>query len=274
MAKKKQIINNVVRVGIYIRVSSRQQVEEGYSLEAQERTLRQYCEIMGWEVHTKYKDEGISGKKFNRPALQQMLKDAKTGLIEKVVIVKLDRISRNTKDILCITDELENFGVSLVCIKDNIDTSSATGKLLRTVLSAIAQFESDVARERTLVAKEELALQGKFAGGNIPYGYEYDKEEKEFWINEHEAIVVERIFSNYVDGKSANRIATELNSEGIATKRGGKWQAKQVLGILTNRFYTGQLEWEGIVNKGTHEAIISERQFNKVQKVLKQAQGM
>lgn len=253
---------------LYIRVSSTQQVEEGCSLETQEKILRQYCEVMDWKVEEVYKDKGVSGKRINRPSLQRMFKDIKKGKIQKVVILKLDRISRNTKDILDITEELETSNVSLVCVKDNIDTSTAAGKLMRTVLSAIAQFESDIAKERTLTVKEELARQGRFVGGCIPYGYDYNKDTREFSINEAEAEIVERIFNQYLQGATPYRIASELNAEGVPTKRGGKWQVNQVLTILNNSFYTGVLEWQGIINKESHEGIITERIFRKVQRKL------
>lgn len=271
MAKAKKQLQEIatIKAGLYIRVSSRAQAEEGYSLEAQERKLRDYCSFQGYGVYDIYKDEGISGKKASsRPELQRLLQDAKAGHVQKIVVVKLDRISRNTRDMLNIVDELNKTNTGFICVNDNIDTSTATGNMFLTILSAVAQFESDIGRERTLSAKEELSKQGKFAGGNIAYGYNYDKDAKEFSINEHEEVIVTRIFSDYIGGKSANKIATELNNESIMTKRNGTWQAKQVLVILSNKFYTGQLEWEGIINKGTHEAIISERQFNKVQKLL------
>lgn len=223
---------------------------------------------MDWNVCDVYMDRGISGRRINRPELQRMFMDIKKGKMQKVVILKLDRISRNTKDILDITDELEKYDVSLVCVKDNINTSTAAGKLMRTVLSAIAEFESDIAKKRTLTVKEEMARQGKFVGGCIPYGYEYDKELKEFYIDECEAQTVERIFSEYLDGRTLYKIAKRLNDECIKTKRGGKWQVLQVLGILKNEFYTGKLRWNGIVNKGEYETIISERMFRKVQRKL------
>lgn len=267
-AKKLECTNDGIKAGLYIRVSSKQQADEGYSLEAQERKLKAYCELQGFTIGDIYKDEGISGKKVNRPELQRLMSDIRTGRIQKVIVVKLDRISRNTRDLLNIVDELNKTNTAFICINDNIDTSTATGKMFLTILSAVAQFESDITKERTLTAKEELSRQGKFAGGNISYGYDYDKDTKEFTINEQEASIVERIFTQCLEGKSANRIANDLNSDSISTKRGNKWYAQQVLDILNNRFYTGRLEWEGIITPSHHEAIISERQFNKVQKVL------
>lgn len=268
MSKTRKSEYETPRAALYIRVSSRQQAEEGYSLEAQERKLRAFCEMQGYMIHDVYRDEGVSGKKIDRPELQRMLSDVKAGKIQKVIVVKLDRISRNTRDMLNLVEELNQTNTAFICVNDNIDTSTATGKMFLTILSAVAQFESDIGKERTLSAKEELSRQGKFAGGNIPFGYAYDKENKAFIINEAEEPVVTRIFTDYATGKPANRIATELNSEDIKTKRNGTWQAKQILTILSNKFYTGFLEWEGIINKGEHEAIIAERQFNKVQRML------
>lgn len=265
--KKKQTLDSV-SAGLYLRVSSKRQAEEGYSLDAQERNLKDYCRMMEWNVIEVYKDEGISGKKIERPSLQRLLSDAKEGKINKIVTLKLDRISRNVRDMLIITEELESWGVSLACVKDNIDTSTAAGKLIRTVLCAIAQFESDVSSERTYFAKHELALQGKFAGGTISYGYSYNKDSKDFEINDEQAEVVEGIFKDFASGVTMYQIAKELNERGVLTNRGGKWQQNTVRLILENSFYTGNLEWEGIINKGIHEAIIPDRLFKKTQKRL------
>lgn len=265
--RKKQIVESVM-AGLYLRVSSKRQADEGYSLDAQARNLKDYCRMMEWTVMDIYSDEGISGKKIERPSLQRLMADAKNGKINKIVTLKLDRISRNVKDMLFITEELESWGVSLACVKDNIDTSTAAGKLIRTVLCAIAQFESDISSERTYFAKHELALQGKFAGGTIPYGYSYDKGTKEFEINEDQAEVVEGIFKDFASGVTMYQIAKELNEKGILANRGGKWQQNTVRLILENPFYTGNLEWEGIINKGRHEAIIPDRLFKKTQKRL------
>ena len=114
MGKSKGTEGNI-NSALYIRVSSTQQVKEGYSLETQEKILRQYCEVMGWKVEEVYRDKGISGKRINRPSLQRMFKDINKGKIHKVVILKHDRISRNTKDILDITEELEMTVGRFVC---------------------------------------------------------------------------------------------------------------------------------------------------------------
>ena len=269
MAKKKvNLQTSAIQAGLYVRVSSREQADEGHSLVAQENTLRQYCMMMGWQVIDIYKDEGISGKNTQRAGLQRMLDSVRKKNINKIVTLKLDRLSRNSKDLLILTDSLEKIGVSICYVKDQIDTSTASGKMLHTIMSAMAQFESDVAKERTLSIKEELSRQGKFVGSNISYGYDYDRTKKEFVINEHEAVIVEQIFSKYIKGETSYKIAKAFNTANIPTKRGGRWQSVQILNILQNKFYTGQLEWQGIINKGEHEAIITERQFNKVQRQL------
>lgn len=105
-------------------------------------------------------------------------------------------------------------------------------------------------------------------GGCILYGYEYSKVTREFSINEAEAEIVERIFTQYLQGATPYRIASELNDEGVATIRGVRWKVNQVLTILNNSFYTGVLKWQGIINKESHEGIITERIFRKVQKKL------
>lgn len=255
-----------VDAGLYVRVSSSEQV--GYSLADQERTLRQYCEAMQWNVLEVFRDEGISGKSVRRPGLQRMIQSVKDGTVKKVVTLKLDRLSRNSRDLLNLTDELEECGVSISYVKDQIDTSTAAGKMLRTIMAAMAQFESDVARERTLSAKAEVSKQGKFAGGNIPYGYDYDRTNQQFYSNETEAKIVTRIFNEFLGGKSAYAIASKLGEDGIVSKYGGTWQANQVLKILRNRFYVGELSWQRITTPNHHLAIVDLKKFKNVQKKI------
>lgn len=270
MAKKqKQVHDNINMAGLYIRVSSKRQAEEGYSLEAQRRYLEDFCKFNEIKIYKVYKDEGISGKSLNkREGLQELLHDAEAGQVNKVICMKLDRISRNTKDLLTMVENFKKWDVDFICSKDNIDTSTAVGRMFLTILSAVAQFESDVAKERTADAKMELATEGKFAGNNIPLGYSYYKITKEFSIIEEEAVIVERVFNEYSSGKSMYAIAKGLNNDGIKTKQGKEFMNPTIKKILTNNFYTGLYEYEGIISKGTHEAIISDRLFNKVQDML------
>lgn len=268
MAKKNEQ-PNIKKAGLYIRVSSRRQAEEGYSLEAQRKHLEDYCRFNEFEVYRVYKDEGISGKSLNkREGLLELLKDAEAGIINKVICMKLDRISRNTKDLLTMVENFKKWNVEFVCSKDNIDTASAVGRMFLTILSAVAQFESDVAKERTSDAKMELAAEGKFAGNNIPLGYSYDKLTKEFSVVESEAVIVERVFNEYSSGKSMYAIAKGFNQDGLKTKQGKEFMNPTIKKILTNGFYSGRYAYEGIISKGTHEAIISDRLFNKVQEIL------
>lgn len=275
MARKKAN-SETINCALYIRVSSKGQVEDGYSLEYQERQLRSYCVRHGFKIFKLYKDKGISGKLIKkRPGIIQLLEDIKAGKsIDKLITLKLSRATRNTKEMLMMIEEFRKHHVDFVCVEDNIDIaageSNANSNMTTTILSSINQFESDIARERTLAAKEELSLQKKFAGGRIAFGYSYNKDNKIFSIDHKEASVVKYIFNSYIDGDSAYKIAKNLNNQNCKTRLGAVWRTKKILDILKNEFYIGSISWNGIVNKNHHDKLISKQIFNKAQsKIMK-----
>lgn len=246
----------------YIRVSTAKQAEEGYSLDAQQKDIERYCSAFGWELTDLYIDAGKSGKNTERPELKRLMSDAAEGKFEKVVFAKLDRLGRSAKDILTLFDTFEKRDIGLVSLKEQFDTSTAMGRFVRTILAGVAELEREIITERLMGGKGEKVAEGGYVGGYLPYGYELI--DGEIRIHDAEAQVIERIFTERQAGRTLEEIADGLTVDGIPTKRGGRWAKGTVSAILTNIFYTGRTNWNGIVEKASHNGIISDRVFNAV----------
>jgi len=241
---------------LYIRVSTERQAAEGNSLDAQKEKLKGYCAAMGWNVCDKhvYEDAGVSGKSAeNRPALQAMLTAAKGGLIERIVVTKVDRLARNVKDLMDIMDALNKVGCALVLLDINVDTGTPTGKLIAGIMGHLAEWERTLIGDRVMSGKRHQAAQGEYNGARCPLGYDYDG--KQFVVNE-QAATVRTIFSMFLAGHSINAIARAMNEGGVPTARSGKkdgnkkrdgvWYASTVRTILGNGFYAGLSQWAGV----------------------------
>ena len=181
------MVNNntehVVRVAIYSRVSTAEQADSNTSLDFQSGQLTNYCHLQGWEIFQNYVDPGFTGKDGNRPALKRMLADAKLGLFNRVLVIKLDRLSRNLRLLLEIEETLKQSGVSVASIKESIDTSVAIGRTVFQVLGLVSEWERDNIIERTKAGRLQRYKEGKWAGGPVPFGYDYDRETKKLVTN-------------------------------------------------------------------------------------------
>jgi site-specific DNA recombinase len=258
----------------YVRVSTDEQAEEGYSLDAQEKQCRAYALAREWpEVAEVYCDPGVSGGTRDRPALNRLLEDARAGTIERVICTKLDRMSRRAVDLLTIEDELDQCGVERVYIKDSIDTSTPTGRLLRTVLAAVAELERDIILERTMTGKREAISKGAVWRPLGILGYRCiprdggKGEVGRLEIDEETAPLVRRIFQAVADGASLHAVAAQLNGEGVTTRRGGKMWVQSTIGkIIQNPTYWGQAPYgrqrrvrengKTVLRKGSPDAVL------------------
>ena len=251
-----------MKVAIYARVSTEDQAKEGFSLAAQLEKLRSYCKARDWEIVGEYVDDGYSGRNTNRPAYKKMIDE-----IEKwdiLLVMKMDRIHRNSKNFMLMMEELRKKGKEFVSMTESLDTSTAMGRFVMDIIQRIAQLESEQIGERVYDGMRQKAKEGKgILGSPPPYGYEY--ENGLLVVNEGEAEVVKRIFDEYVAGKSLAQIERMLHEEGIKTKRGGRWTKKTISRILSNPVYCGFIEWEDIIFKGGHETIVSVEKFNEAQ---------
>lgn len=253
---------------LYCRVSTTEQAVNGYSIGEQTERLTKYCESMGWTVHKTYTDAGYSGASLDRPFLNELIKDIKKGNVNKVVVYKLDRLSRSQKDTLyLIEDVILANGCDFVSMNENFDTSTPFGRAMIGILAVFAQLEREQIKERMMMGKEARAKEGKFNSGKSPIGYDF--VDGELIINEYEKMQIVRIFNDYASGKSPQTISKELNASGYAHKY-GSWKPDTIRYLLESRTYTGIIKYNDDYFQGTHEAIIDDDLFEKVQSILRQ----
>lgn len=254
-------------IALYTRVSTAEQNLNGYSMPEQADRLQNYCKAMGWK-HTKlYTDGGYSGANMERPALQQLIRDVKSHKIERVLVYKLDRLSRSQRDTLSLIEDvfLAN-GCEFVSMSENFDTATPFGRASIGILAVFAQLEREQIKERMHMGKLARAKQGKFGGSNrVPIGYDYI--DGRLVINEIEKPQIIQVFNDYLKGMSTYQIADKLNSAGMVHKF-GFWAENTVRNILTKKTYIGYIRFGGEWYKGEHEPIIDNELFDRVQALM------
>jgi len=265
-----------VETAIYVRVSTEEQAQEGFSIRAQEQKLKDFARIKDWSIYNIYVDEGISGKNLTeRPAIQKMIKAIKKGDVKNVLVFKIDRLTRSTSDLLYLTDLFNEQDCAFNSLTESIDTQTASGRMFLKIIGIFAEFERENIIERSKVGIERKIREGYAIGGHSSYGYEREKGEKIQMVNEQEAEIVREMFDMYANqGVSLTDIARRLNVRKIPTKKGGVWEATTINRMLTNCNYIGEVrhhvndEKREYSVKGRHEAIIDKEQFDNVQRLL------
>lgn len=288
-----------VKVYTYKRVSTAMQID-GYSLDAQRSRMKAYADFNDYEIVGEYEDAGKSGKSIEgRMQFRQMMEDVKSGKdnISYVLVFKLSRFGRNAADVLSTLQVMQDFGVNLICVEDGIDSSKDAGKLMISVLSAVAEIERENIRVQTMEGRIQKAREGKWNGGFAPYGYQLVNGKLE--INEEEAVAIRTIYDQYVNTDiGSNGISKYLENHGIRKiqRQNGKnplFDAHLVRLILKNPVYCGKIAYgrrktekvHGTRNEyhlveqenfllvdGLHEAIIPEDVWNAAQaKLIAQA---
>jgi site-specific DNA recombinase len=212
---------NKKKVAGYIRVSTPMQAETGEGLNTQKELIRKFIEDKGWALHDFYADEGISGSKSeNRPKLQQLLHDAKNKCFKAVLISRLSRFGRNARELINNNYILEQSGISLISIKDNIDLSNSTGRAVFTMLAAMAELERDIIKEQMSDSKMILWRENKIFNGKPPFGYEWNDETHKLVVNDDEKEIYEKIVDLYLNhGLSLKDVSIKLMDEGIICKK-------------------------------------------------------
>ncbi|MBI2103302.1 recombinase family protein [Candidatus Woesearchaeota archaeon] len=246
---------NIPKAAVYVRVSTDEQVQHGFSLAAQEESLKNYALIHGYSIHKVYRDEGKSAKDIkHRPAMQELLSDAEKKMFSAIFTYKLDRFSRSLKDLILTMDKLKEWGVDFISLQDRIDTASASGKLMFHIISAFAEFERNIIGERTTFG---MARKNK-EGGTVtkpPFGYQM--VDKRLIVSEDAKKVVE-MYTRFLEGASLNKIAKEYGFSVNGIKK-----------ILQNRTYVGEVKFAGERNNGVHEPIMDKELFEAVQERVK-----
>lgn len=221
----------------YIRVSTEEQAREGVSLEAQRRRVMAWAELQEVGLVEILSDEGLSGSTLERPGLQRALAMLRAGEVDGLVVCKLDRLTRSTRDLLALVAELfEDGSRALASIAESVDTTTAAGRLVLTVLGALATWERETIAERTSEALRHLSAQG-VKMGREGYGWRYTEAqgpEGRRVIEEvsSELRAAERAAALRAEGLSLRAIADRLTLEGVTTKRGGRWHAKTVRSLI------------------------------------------
>ena len=256
------------KVAIYVRVSTTNQAEEGYSIDEQKDKLTSYCDIKNWNIYEIYTDGGFSGSNTERPALEQLIRDAERRKFDTVLVYKLDRLSRSQKDTLFLIEDIfiKN-GIEFLSLQENFDTSTPFGKAMIGLLSVFAQLEREQIKERMQLGKLGRAKSGKsMMWGRTSYGYDYQKETGSLTINPAQSLVVKYIFERYLAGRSITKLRDDLNEK--YPKEIG-WNYRAVRGILSNPVYCGYNQYKGQLFPGEHESIISEDVYKRTQEELK-----
>lgn len=277
------------RSAIYVRVSTEEQAEHGYSIDAQLETLRTYCRMYEMTIFKEYADRGVSGKSIEkRFDLQQMLRDAKAGMFDLVLVWKINRLARNTIDLLQIVEELRKYNVEFRSFSENFDTSSPMGKFALSMMGSVGELERNTIVENVKLGLKHRAKTGKH-NGKVPIGYTIvdhgsagsHKRKTSIEIVPEEAAIVKRIFEMFSTGNGYRSIANQLNHDGYKTKMNRPFSITSVKDILDNPFYVGQIRYnryenwsekrrrgkstEPILADGVHEAIIGVTLWEKVQ---------
>lgn len=236
---------------IYIRVSTAMQVD-GYSLEAQKDRLTKFVEFQDMEVVREYCDAGKSGKSITgRPEFTQMLQDVADDRdgVEYILVFKLSRFGRNAADVLNSLQYIQDFGVNLICVEDGIDSSKDSGKLTITVLSAVAEIERENILVQTMEGRKQKAREGKWNGGQAPFGYTLDSKKGILIVNPEEAEIVKIIYDKFVnEGMGLDAVSNYLNQHGYVKKKNRSHELNYfthglIRKILDNPVYIGKIAY-------------------------------
>lgn len=278
MAKKSKMLRvehhdeDKIVAAKYIRVSTDQQAEEGYSIDIQKEKLDLYTKALFSEkgkeaAYLEYVDDGYSGGSIDRPAMQKLISDILSGDPSNkpthVFVMKLDRLSRSQKDTLYLIEDIfiPN-NVAFVSMNESFDTSTPFGRAVVGILSVFAQLERENIYERCRSGLERRAQLGYITGGRAPLGYTYCKEDDMIYPNE-QADTVRSLFKRYIDGESATKLTIEF----------GFSRTTETVRILSSRVYIGEIKFSGEWFQGVHQPIIDKETFNTAQALLEQRKG-
>ena len=250
------------RVAIYIRVSTARQDQEGYSIPMQKDRLIAFCRAKGWVISGMFIDPGHSGSTLERPGMVSLIEGVKAGKYDVVLVYKLDRLSRSQKDTLYLIEDIfMKHDVAFVSMQESFDTSTVFGIAMVGILSVFSQMERSTIVERTMMGRTGRAEKGLFHGGGTePIAYNY--VDGELVVDPVEAQQVRDVYQMYADGYSVTEITRRM--EGRTTKHGDWSHTGTVGNVLDNPLYAGIIHFDGVQERGQHEAIVSAELNRKV----------
>lgn len=271
------------RCAVYTRKSSDEGLEQSFnSLDAQREACMAYIESQrgeGWKpLSTHYDDGGFSGGNMDRPALQRLLADIDTAVVDAVVVYKVDRLTRSLADFAKIVERFDKRGVSFVSVTQQFNTTTSMGRLTLNVLLSFAQFEREVTGERIRDKIAASKRKGMWMGGYPPLGY--DAKDRALVINPEEAQRVRMIFEQYLQLKSVHKLKSWLDDNGHRSKQrvsangrpsgGAKFSRGALYTLIQNRIYLGEIVHKGQCYPGAHSAILDQGLWNRAQTLLAQ----
>ena len=262
------------RCAIYTRKSSEEGLEmEFNSLDAQREACGAFIASQraeGWVVVRDQSDDGgISGGTLERPGLQRLIADINAGLIDVIVVYKIDRLSRSLMDFAKLVDIFDRNQVTFVSITQSFNTTTSMGRLTLNILLSFAQFEREVIGERIRDKFAASRQRGMWMGGYLPMGY--DLRDRRLLINEAETATVRMIFERFVAIGSATALAKALAAEGVLNKRGKPIDKGFLYKLLNNRVYLGEAVHKGAAYPGEHKGIIDPALWDRVHSILQES---
>ena len=260
-----------LRCAVYTRKSSEEGLEQEFnSLHAQREACESYIASQrseGWVlVRDQYDDGGISGGTLERPGLKRLLADIEDGLVDVVVVYKIDRLSRSLMDFSKLVEVFDRNGVTFVSVTQSFNTTTSMGRLTLNILLSFAQFEREVTAERIRDKVRASRMKGMWMGGCPPLGYEV--KNRKLVENPADADHVRWVFARFVEIGSGTELARELAERGVTTSRGHRIDKKFIYRMLNNRVYIGEAVHKGTSYLGEHTAIIEREVWDKVHAIL------
>ena len=266
--------NRRLRCAIYTRKSTEEGLDmEFNTLDAQREACEAYIASQkseGWvATRDRYDDGGFSGGNLERPGLKQLLADINDGLVDVVVVYKIDRLSRSLMDFSKLVEVFDRNGVTFVSVTQSFNTTTSMGRLTLNILLSFAQFEREVIGERIRDKVAASRKRGIWMGGYVPLGY--DVQDRKLLVNDEEAASVRLIFQRFVELGSATVLARELRGDGFRNKQGTLIDKGYLYRLLNNRVYRGEAVHKGKAYPGEHDAIIDEALWDQVHAILKES---
>ena len=263
-----------LRCAVYTRKSTEEGLDREFNtLDAQRDACTAYVASQraeGWTlVQDHYDDGGFSGATLERPALRRLLADIEMGLVDVIVVYKIDRLSRALIDFSKLVEVFDAHGVTFVSVTQSFNTTTSMGRLTLNILLSFAQFEREVIGERIRDKFAASRARGLWMGGKVPLGY--DVRDRKLVINDFEAAVVRRVFESFVDLGSGTTLTQVLRAEGVTTKQGRGINKGDIYKLLNNRTYVGEATHKGQVYAGEHKAIISRDLWDRVHAALQES---
>jgi site-specific DNA recombinase len=272
------------RYVIYTRCSTDDQAQGDFTtLDAQAYHCKNMLDAFGYELAnlgTKgiIKDDGYSGKDLKRPGIQMILSDInKKRSFDGIIFFRLDRLTRNPRDLYSLIDLLRDKNIDFVSVRENLDSSTAIGRVVIGILGLLSAFERELTGERVKASCIARVRQGKWVGGNLPYGYKLiddgdplpnGRQPRKIVINPEIGPKIRIIWEMAADNKSLYAIAHELTRREIKTPHGKEWRKQSIDWILKNPFYKGYIKYSDEINKGNHPALLDEQLWEKANKTM------